>query len=45
MTKTLSSKYVEQVSTLIDIIPLIADDDKFAIKGGTAINLYQQFHI
>lgn len=40
MTKILSSKYLEQVSTLIDIIPLISGDNKFAIKGGTAINLF-----
>jgi len=38
--KTLNSKYLEQVSTLIDIIPLISNDDRFAIKGGTAINLF-----
>ncbi len=37
---TLSSKYLEQVSTLIDIIPLISSDNRFAIKGGTAINLF-----
>lgn len=40
MTKILDSKYLEQVSTLIDIIPLISDDSRFAIKGGTAINLF-----
>jgi len=40
MTKTLNSKYLDQVSTLIDIIPLISNDDRFAIKGGTAINLF-----
>jgi len=40
MTKTLNSKYLEQVSTLIDIIPLISQDKRFAIKGGTAINLF-----
>lgn len=40
MTKTLNSKYLEQVSTLIDIIPLISSDNRFAIKGGTAINLF-----
>lgn len=40
MTKALSSKYLKQVSTLIDILSLIANDDKFAIKGGTAINLF-----
>jgi hypothetical protein len=40
MTKILNSKYLEQVSALIDIIPLITNDYKFAIKGGTAINLF-----
>jgi len=40
MTKTLNSKYLDQVSTLIDIIPLISNDNRFAIKGGTAINLF-----
>ncbi len=39
MIKTLNSKYLEQVSTLIDIIPLISNN-KFAMKGGTAINLF-----
>lgn len=40
MAQTLNSKYLEQVSTLIDIIPLISSDNRFAIKGGTAINLF-----
>ena len=40
MSKKLNSKYVEQVSNLIDLIPLIATDKRFAIKGGTAINLF-----
>lgn len=40
MTITLNSKYLEQVKTLIDIISLIVNNDKFAIKGGTAINLF-----
>ena len=37
---TLSSKYAEQVSVLIDILPLISSDKRFALKGGTAINLF-----
>lgn len=40
MNKKLNSKYVEQVSNLIELIPLIATDKRFAIKGGTAINLF-----
>lgn len=40
MAQALNSKYFEQVSTLIDIIPLISSDNRFAIKGGTAINLF-----
>lgn len=33
-------KYEKQVSLLIDIIPIIASDTDFALKGGTAINLF-----
>jgi len=40
MNKKLNSKYIEQVSVLIELIPLIASDRRFAIKGGTAINLF-----
>ena len=40
MSKQLNSKYVEQISSLIELIPLIATDKRFAIKGGTAINLF-----
>lgn len=40
MAQKLNSKYLEQVSTLIDIIPFIASDQKFALKGGTAINMF-----
>jgi predicted nucleotidyltransferase component of viral defense system len=35
-------KYEKQVSLLIDLIPIIASDDAFALKGGTAINLFYQ---
>lgn len=37
---TLSSKYKEQVETLLEILPLISSNKNFAIKGGTAINLF-----
>lgn len=40
MSKTLNSKYIEQVSLLIDLLPIIFTDKRFAIKGGTAINLF-----
>lgn len=33
-------KYEKQVSLLIDLIPIIASDANFALKGGTAINLF-----
>jgi len=36
----LDSRYVDQVALLIDLLPEIASDCKFAIKGGTAINLF-----
>lgn len=36
----LSSKYTDQVKILIGVIPFIAKDKRFAIKGGTAINLF-----
>jgi len=32
--------YEKQVSLLIDLIPIIASDTDFALKGGTAINLF-----
>lgn len=40
MENILSSRYFEQVSLLIDLLPLIANDQRFALKGGTAINLF-----
>lgn len=32
--------YRKQVELLIRILPLIATEDSFALKGGTAINLF-----
>lgn len=33
-------RYVDQVRLLVDILPTIAAEDDFALKGGTAINLF-----
>lgn len=33
-------KYEKQVGLLVDLIPSIATDNDFALKGGTAINLF-----
>jgi len=40
MSKTFNSRYLDQVSLLIDLLPAISSDRRFAIKGGTAINLF-----
>lgn len=33
--------YRDQVKLLLDILPLVMDEDVFALKGGTAINLFE----
>lgn len=33
-------RYVNQVRLLVDILPAIAAEEEFALKGGTAINLF-----
>lgn len=35
-----SSKFYEQVRLLLRILPLVGEEDCFALKGGTAINLF-----
>ncbi|MDP2194303.1 MAG: nucleotidyl transferase AbiEii/AbiGii toxin family protein [Alphaproteobacteria bacterium] len=40
MIQKLNSRYTEQVKTLIEILPFIAKNHNFALKGGTAINLF-----
>lgn len=35
-----SAKYIEQVSLLVRTLPFVADEKCFALKGGTAINLF-----
>ena len=33
-------RYVDQLRLLVDILPAVAAEDDFALKGGTAINLF-----
>ena len=33
-------QYVEQVKLLVNVLPYVAKEDCFALKGGTAINLF-----
>ncbi|WP_370233873.1 MULTISPECIES: nucleotidyl transferase AbiEii/AbiGii toxin family protein [Henriciella] len=33
-------RYADQVKLLVDVIPAIAGEESFALKGGTAINLF-----
>lgn len=33
-------RYVEQVQLLVDLLPAVASEPDFALKGGTAINLF-----
>lgn len=35
-----TSVYYKQVQLLVQILPLVAEEDCFALKGGTAINLF-----
>ena len=37
---TINSKYREQVALLIEIIEPVLGDERLALKGGTAINLF-----
>ena len=34
------SEYYKQVQHLINVLPLVANEKCFALKGGTAINLF-----
>ena len=36
----ISEQYREQVQLLVRLIPLVAEEEVFALKGGTAINLF-----
>ena len=35
-----TSTYYKQVQLLVQLLPLIAEEECFALKGGTAINLF-----
>lgn len=35
------SRYAERVKLLVDILPTLAGEKRFALKGGTAINLFE----
>lgn len=34
-------RYTEQVKLLVEILPMLASEPRFALKGGTAINLFE----
>ena len=36
------SPYWEQVRLLVEILPFVAEEDCFALKGGTAINFFMR---
>lgn len=36
----LSERYRRQVALLVEVIPFVAAEKNFALKGGTAINLF-----
>lgn len=36
------SRYRDRVQLLVDILPVLAREPRFALKGGTAINLFEQ---
>lgn len=36
----MDSKFKPQVELLLDVLPLVLADERFAMKGGTAINLF-----
>ncbi|GAA0584518.1 nucleotidyl transferase AbiEii/AbiGii toxin family protein [Rhizomicrobium electricum] len=38
----MNETYRAQVRLLLDVLPLIAEEDVFALKGGTAINLFER---
>jgi len=36
------SRYAERVQLLVEILPTVAAETRFALKGGTAINLFER---
>ena len=39
---TWDSRYAARVKLLVEILPTLAEEKRFALKGGTAINLFEQ---
>ncbi len=37
----IDSRYKEQVTLLLDVLPFVAEERCFALKGGTAINMFE----
>jgi hypothetical protein len=37
-----NSRYAERVRLLVEILPTVAEETRFALKGGTAINLFER---
>ena len=37
-----AERYAERVALLLRVLPLLADEEDFALKGGTAINLFHR---
>ncbi len=35
-------RYTDQVQLLVDILPVLSREERFALKGGTAINLFER---
>lgn len=35
------NRYRDRVQLLVDILPVLAKETRFALKGGTAINLFE----
>lgn len=38
----MKNTYKKQVDLLLDVLPFALEDDRFALKGGTAINLFHR---
>lgn len=39
---TWDRRYADRVQLLVDILPILAQEPRFALKGGTAINLFER---
>ena len=37
----MEARYLEQSRLVVDVLPFVAQEPQFALKGGTAINLFE----